>query len=968
MTLDDFFTLTELDNGLTVPSRVRELMAVMQKERDCIAKNSTDSMRQRSTVTTAIAATENKDCLDLFVQLDGLHFISKWLKDAQEFSDDTTDSVVEESITHLLRALEKLHVNYEKLVASEIWTTVQNLLVHNSSKVQDKARVLFESWKSKRDNDASLSDVVKARALTDDEARDSVDMGTGIGHSESSLGDASISKEASVKDKGHELARDDPVVSTSSDAVQPHQAESAHDSNKIVDPPIGDERPQDHVSSPSLPKPSVEPPLCHSVGTNFEPCSQASSRQDTLDTRTELHDLDSPSYMKQSQKIESLLEKLGSLEESKMSEGRPFSSSSDAVAEMKAVTELSSHQNSNVGGKNPRDEDSSYVGLRTIDSDGKSPKDDSSDANQHRSSSGFVGKEVGDINHRMLQKSSSRGKSWGKPKDLGTFLSGIEHDGKVNAFGLHVNDNNLANNFTFGKKQMDKKPDRAGKKSDVEIDPLEVAMQVAMEVEREVVDYGEQSCSSSEKLPEGNTRQHNSLNSMSRKQSHGSEGSPMELANDPNLSDESSLMQEESSTSSENLDAEQTNGTQDNATSQLTEAAQEEANTEKGLCDFDLNQEVCSEDYDHPENQFPTTVSIVSASRAAAAPGLPGAPLQFEGNLGWKGSAVTSAFRPASPRRMPESDKDFSTGGSSSSSKQRQGCLDFDLNVAEDKHSSLPSGESSVETNSRRSEHLELDLNRTSENDGALLDWRIGQFFPQGNCHRNWSQSSSSSNQQPVRNIDLNDQPSLLNVSLDNSYLSKASQNFNVSGSINVKSDDSVISIMGTKVEVNRKDFVSQTPSLPNGQTPELAFDINSGRTGSFLGIGSALPYAHSSVYGYNNIAPGPAMPFSPRSLPTGFSQQPFVINMNGSVHSNGVGPSRSSFDLNSGMLVESGSKDPAGLGFGLFLNSAQVRPTDEQLRSNSQASMSSAVGGKRKEPENGYDQYPFKHYTPPWK
>lgn len=231
----------------------------------------------------------------------------------------------------------------------------------------------------------------------------------------------------------------------------------------------------------------------------------------------------------------------------------------------------------------------------------------------------------------MLPRSSSNEKSWGNPKDSGTFLSGIEDNGKVNALG-HVSDNDLANNYTFGKKLMDREPDWACKKSDVEIDygivdPLEFARQVAIEVQREIVDYREPSCSSSEKLPEGNILQPNSPDSVSRKQSHFSEGSPEEVVNDPNLSDESSPTQEESATSSENLDAEQTNSTRDMATSQMIEATQEESNEETGLCNFDLNQEVCVEDSDRPGNQFSTPVSIVSASRAAAAPGLPGAPL-----------------------------------------------------------------------------------------------------------------------------------------------------------------------------------------------------------------------------------------------------------------------------------------------------------------------------------------------------
>ncbi|KAI3460411.1 hypothetical protein Pfo_017074 [Paulownia fortunei] len=1014
MTLDDFFTLTEMNNGLTVPARVKELVAVMQKDRDCIVKSVGEATRQWSAVGSAIAATENQDCLDLFIHLDGLHFIGKWLKDAQKFSNDSSDSFVEESITHLLQALGKLHVDYEKLVTTEIWTTVKDLLVHNSSKVQDKAQVLFESWKKKRDGDASLSDVKIFGALTDDDVGKSADIGRRSGHSESSQRDDSVSRETSCKEKGQESTRDDPVLSTSYDAVHPGQVEKTHNLDKKFDPAVGDDRPLDHVSSPSLPKPAMEIPVCHSIGaTSVGSCNPADFRKDNLDGRTEFQELKSASDKMHSPKIESSPEKLGLLEEFNTSEDRPFPSSSDAVDAMKSVTESSSQKFSDAGDKSLCDKGSSHIASRKIESDGKGTMDDGGSANQCRSSIAFGAEEGGE--YPMLCKSSSSEKSWENTKELGAFLSGIEDHGKIKKLDLHVSGDNLANDYKFAEKETRRKPHRARKRSDVElygiVDPLEVARQVAIEVEREVVDYREQSCSSSEKLPEGNVQQPNSPDSASGKQPHASEGSPKEVAKDPDLSVEASPMQEESATSTENLDAEQTNGTQDMDTSQVTEAAQEEANAEKGLCNFDLNQEVCSEDADCPGNQFLTPISIVSASRAAAAPGLPVAPLQFEGNLGWKGSAATSAFRPASPRRLPESEKDLSTGGSSNSSKQRQGCLDIDLNVAESidgrtgdlspnksvpLYSSLPSGESSVETNPRRSERLELDLNRTSEDGVRPSDWGMEQFFPQGNGHHSRSHSSSSSSKQPsLKNIDLNDQPSFINDSSDNSYLSKLSQNFNVSGGI--KSDDSVISLMGTRVEVNRKDLVTPILASPNGRTSELAFDVNLGRTGSFLGIGSVLPYAHSSVYGFNNIAPGPAMPFSstiygsggpipymmdsrgapvipqivgsPSPLPTGFSQTPFFINMTSPAPSNGlgaVGPSRSSFDLNSGTMVEGGSRDPAG--FAQFLNSGRVRSMDEQLRSNSQPTISSVVGGKRKEPENGWEHYPFKHYTPPWK
>ncbi|KAL0391882.1 UNVERIFIED_CONTAM: hypothetical protein Sradi_2411000 [Sesamum radiatum] len=595
MTLDDFFTLTEMNNGLTAPSRVKELVAVMQKERDCVAKNLSEATRQWSAVASAIAATENQDCLDLFIQLDGLQFIGKWLKDAQKFSDDSSDSFLEESITHILRAVEKLHADDEKLAASGILETVKDLLVHNSSKVQDRARVLFESWKRKRDADASISDAEKIGVLADGEVRKSSDIGGGSGHLESSQRDDSLCRETSCKEEGQESSGDDQVLSTSSDVVHPDS------SGKISNPTVGHDGPLDHVGSPSLLKPAVELPVCHSAGaTSIEPCNPAVSRQDTLDGHMEFHEMESANATK-------------------------------------STTEPISQKFSDAADRSLSHKCPSYADSRTISSDGKVSVDESGSANQRRSSSALAAEE-----------------------------GGIENHGKINKLHLHGSGDNRANDYKFSKKVKGKDPDRSGKKSDVElygiVDPLEVTRQIAIEVEREVVDYREQSCSSSEQLPEGNVQQPGSPDSVSEEQSHAHDSSPKEVASDSDLSGEVSPMQEESATSTESLNADQTDGKQDIVNSQVTEVAQDEAKMEKGLCDFDLNEEVCSEDADRHENQFMTPVSVVSASRAAAAPGLPVSPLQFEGNLGWKGSAATSAFRPASPRRVPESEKDLSLG------------------------------------------------------------------------------------------------------------------------------------------------------------------------------------------------------------------------------------------------------------------------------------------------------------------
>lgn len=67
MAIEDFFTLTEMKDGLTAPARVKELINVLQKDKHKTIKNVGYSTRQWSSVGSTIAATENKDCLAIFL-------------------------------------------------------------------------------------------------------------------------------------------------------------------------------------------------------------------------------------------------------------------------------------------------------------------------------------------------------------------------------------------------------------------------------------------------------------------------------------------------------------------------------------------------------------------------------------------------------------------------------------------------------------------------------------------------------------------------------------------------------------------------------------------------------------------------------------------------------------------------------------------------------------------------------------
>ncbi|CDP07380.1 unnamed protein product [Coffea canephora] len=719
---------------------------------------------------------------------------------------------------------------------------------------------------------------------------------------------------------------------------------------------------------------------CPESSSPIQICSSTVVKQDTPIEQISGSRLEYTSDAEQHQKIGSAPKKLDVDKDSGVSE--------DAANAVGGASESGLQGNTDTEIQDPCRKTSSLGDVSAVKSGGKSGINDCTAANDHRST-------------------VVRGKCG--TDECGTFLSRIEGVREIDRVEEHISDESEDHPAEFSESGRDPKvvPNRSDTDLDYDnFDAIEVARLVAIEVKREV-DCRENSGSSSDRVPGGEIQQPDSPDSACGPQIHAQEDSAGEVPTAPDLAAEaSSLREEERATSAGSLDAERINGAPEMECSQVTDVAQElPANPERGLCNFDLNQEVCSDDVDRPENPSSMPISIVSASRAAAAPGMPVAPLQFEGALGWKGSAATSAFRPASPRRIPEADKAHSTGGSNSSSKQRDGCLDIDLNADESLYekptdpllqkqipvsSGLPSGESSVEASPRRLERIELDLNRVSDDGVAPSDWRTeGLVLHQRNGYQSQSPSSSSSSRQPsLRNIDLNlsDQPSSMNDSSDHPFLSKLSQSFNAPGA--KRSDDSVISIMGMRVEVNRKDPQS-LPSL-NGRRLEPALDANVGRTGGLLG--PTVPYTHSPVYGYSGptvaftsamYGPGGPIPYmldsrgtpipqvmgSAPALPPVFSHQPILLGMTGTTPAlNGAGPPRNSFDLNSGLILEGGNRDTGSLR--QYLSPGQPRLMDDPFNStNSQASTSSGAGVKRKEPDSGWEIYPsIRHNPPPWK
>lgn len=936
MTLKDFFTLTELKDGLTTPTRVNELLTVIQKEKECVVKNVGEATRQWSAVASTIATTENKDCLDLFIQLDGLWFIDRWLKDAQKFGNDTENRFLEELIIALLRALERLQVDNHRSISSGIDKTIQGLLGHSSSMVREKAKALCDGWTPVQDIGAAPTDVKM-------------------------IGDGTECPPVAISnDENMEQSSDQKMLK-----------EEIPTQETIMESATTDQDPVDSSVNDVAVK--VESDRSKSESTVLTGISGSTPTVQSDISQLDKHVEDA----KEKQEIDSL----------------------DKAGEVESTTVSSPSEHETL----PESADIE----KTSEPDIKTEKrEDTSDKDEDMMDDG------GDSSGGALQVSENK---WGEaddPKTTSNTESDEEDDKKY--VGIQSDDDS-GNCSLFSKRPMKVQDgDLISKRpSDMEldygmVDPLELARQVANEVEREV-DSRERSCSTSQNIS-------GSPDSTNEKEPEPIGGSGKEVSSGSGPKGSPSVAEPVNDV--ETLVSKMASCEPNIPETQISEMAQESApNAERGFSGFDLNQEVSSEETECRVDPVLTPVSVVSASRAAATDGLPVAPLQFEGTLGWKGSAATSAFR-----RIPEVERAFNHNNS----KQRLDRLDFDLNVAEssedviedllsrDKMPITSFLEPSAEE-PRRLERLQLDLNSLGDGDtGTIaLDWkrdgRVASLRQNGPQSPSLS-SSSSSMQPPFRNIDLNlnDHSTIPNnTSFDNPFLGKLFNNSNVSGGAAYKRDESVISIFGTQVEIKRKDPVS----VPNGRILDPPMDFSLGRTGSSLGLGSSMPYANLPAYGHNGFALGPAMSFSTpmygppggpigpipymvdsrgapivpqlmgssSSIPPPFSQptQPFIFNMAATgapSGSNGAGPSRHNFDLNSGFMSDGGNRENNG-GLRQFFNHGQVRGVDEQqlLRMNNslQASSSSVIGGKRQEPDSGWESFPinYKHHhqPPPW-
>ncbi|ESQ54916.1 hypothetical protein EUTSA_v10027094mg, partial [Eutrema salsugineum] len=1000
MTLEDFFTLTEIKDGLAATFRVEELVSVMQSNKDSVLKNAGDASRQWTAVATTIAATKNRECLDVFVNLDGLLYLSSWLAEAQMLANDSTDKSIEESVLALLEALENIGVDSSRLVSSGIWDAVKKLVDHGNSRVQEQARKLYGSWKDKVVYDHSERDTESCSKAHEDEmrivaaSRESSGLKSAVTRcstqsnnekevpqkADEALLSGSSGENNPDQDNGLELQKDkvgfesnlkshcsntmtETLNGSSTDDIMKEVQENLSLKEKssmreTMGPTIFGSMPNSSSSLPYSERDSVEGPSNDPLGAEI-------------------------SKEKQVGIYGNFLEKMGGpLAVTSSSAGHVAVSSDSLIAsmELEKYSLLQSSLDSNEVSRNASE---TICGSHDVSK---------AHNNKHVPSLAHITDNQDSDNSSRL----SGGHGRNRKVESDNMTAHADHEEKKDD-----------KSHSDSKRRVKRRKNRRSSRSmtisqrlgaidkttaDIDLgilDALEVATKVAQEVAREV-DSGEASRSSSEELSDDNGQ-------SGSKDSHDDDlhtGSPSKglsvgeshSLEEPHVGDDD-VMDEKNN--------KRENGMMNNddvKKNHLATAAKSEVGREKSPCGFDLNEDICPDNTDVIMSSISTTTTpMMCVSHSVSTSGMhAAAPLQLDRSLSAKGSAATGLHHPELPHKAHSGDL----------REQQVICRGIDLNVAEvgdDQvedltplkqfpfySSNLRGGESSHEANLRGSSRFNLDLNCTNEDDdmpppSAELKMETRLFLSPNGQQSASPFSSMSVPQQSGKevNFDLNDRPQFFIDSRDQGpYYGRHPWSTGPYGG-----HEPVISILGTKVDVDRKDSVPQMASfLSNGKSLEPAAGLFMGRTGNSLGLGPGVSFSPAPMYGYNGLTgppgmsmsspmyvPGTAIPYmvdargTPVMMPQMIGSSPYVQPQFPQQHMfmslAGGSPSlngsmRPQFDQSSGFGLEMGNRE--SLSLRQFLSPEQSGAMGEHSGANAEPSSSSSisVGGKRKEPE----------------
>ncbi|OAY64494.1 hypothetical protein ACMD2_19094 [Ananas comosus] len=862
--LGNFFTTPEMNDGIATITRVEELVCEIKKLKDCVSSNLHDALKQWSAVAGTLAVTENKECLNHFVQLNGLNFLNQWFQEAQKCSTDIGDNFSEELINSLLKSLERLPLDNERLASSGIRTTLEQLLVHNNTRIKEKVRTLCGKWSQLKDNSLS-SEVVSKK------------------DPESSQPPSDIGKDSTPSQ------------------VPPLPSNTTIASNAC----------QDNLS--------IAEESSASPAAGLASSSSCSSQVDKGKS------YDVPNGVKEMQ-IDKLESDSGRTNERERCSVAPSSSLSSSIPAPPIPIEQTVLSNSDLDSR--RRNDSCTGAIIEPRSDNAIDQSKALDLDSKRSNDSCTAAIIEPRSDNAIDQSKAQSPEFFPTKEA----SESDSDSKdlCETYSMTMKRLEL-DHINISSEALEAKATESSEKklkldTDYEdIDALEVARQVAIEVEKEVVDYREALCSS----PDARSGDAKVADTFDLKETKQDEpviraidknelpgGGNASLREDGNAS----LREDGGSGITENISSCSEKHEADLESPKLNSAKKFVGESGKDRCGFDLNANICNEENDlymKPASSLPIHVA---ASRGA--PLLPITRIHFEGEQGWKGTAATSAFRPASPRRTPDDEK------ATTSLKQKANFVGIDLNVTEGED------DSSTEVISSTEEWANLDLNRLG--------------------------TENFDSKPAVRDFDLNDNL----MSLD-------------SGDSNeISSNASVITLMGAKLTVDKKghsEKIQQPPFLGNERHvgPTVSSVSMPPYTAQIPSV-SVLPYTQIFPPGYPMTTP---VLYGPQSIPFMFDSRgnaivpqvirgplggplstmpPFFPNYPSNLEE--FASLRRGPDLNSGTVasLDGVSRD--------FLLQGHSGMTQEPMRGTLHPTSTSGMAVKRKEPECGWEPYVFGH------
>ncbi|XP_038995330.1 mucin-19-like isoform X2 [Hibiscus syriacus] len=426
-------------------------------------------------------------------------------------------------------------------------------------------------------------------------------------------------------------------------------------------------------------------------------------------------------------------------------------------------------------------------------------------------------------------------------------------------------------------------------------------------------------------------------------------------------------------------------------------------------------------------SSLPASITVAAAAKGPFVP--PNDLLRTKGALGWKGSAATSAFRPAEPRKSL--DMPLGTGNTSfldvTTGKQSRPPLDIDLNVPDEKVLEDLHGTDSAPDLSnnndlkcelvgsapyRSSGGLDLDLNRVDEPADLSHSCSNGRKIEAPMNHVRSAVHILNGEASFRRDFDLNNGPTVDEVSAESSLFSHHSRNSNVLSQApvpglhinntemanfsswfpagNTYSAVAIPSILPDREQsfpivatggpqrvlapptgatlynsdIYRGPVLSSAPAGPFPSTPfqypvfpfGTSFPLSST---SFSG--SSTAYTDSSSGGRFCFPPVHSQLLGPAgAVPSPYPRPPYVVSLpDGSYNSGAEGGKkwgRQGLDLNAGP----GGLDIEGRDETAPLASRHLSVASSQALAEEQARMYQVSGGvlKRKEPEGGWDGY----------